>query len=298
MLCLHHNDADGFASGYWVAKRFNDYNPDHFIMMDYGKQIDWWSKVKKDDYIIIVDFALEPDDMRKLLEITKNVIWIDHHITAIKKYEGFEEEIRGLRYDGIAASMLTYCYFFEMKDGKEEFSPNMCIKAPWFTKYIADYDVWKYEYGDETTNFMLGFETITDKQPYNKNFWESLDVSKVRELIRDGEICGRYRESLSSKAVEETGFEYEIAGIKTFCMDNNDAFSNSCWFGEKINEYDMICAFSYNGECWTYSLYCSDYAAEKKGINCGKIASEMKDKISGGGHMKAAGFQSKKFIFV
>ena len=52
--------------------------------------------------------------MRKLLQITEDVTWIDHHKTAIEKYDGFDYDIRGLRYDGIAACMLTYCYLNHM----------------------------------------------------------------------------------------------------------------------------------------------------------------------------------------
>jgi len=52
--------------------------------------------------------------MRELLITTKNVTWIDHHKTAIEKYNDFEYDIRGVRYDGIAGCMLTYCYLHHM----------------------------------------------------------------------------------------------------------------------------------------------------------------------------------------
>ena len=66
--------------------------------------------IRKDEQVYIVDYSIIPDEMRELLNITKDVTWIDHHKTAIEKYKEFEHEIRGVRYDGVSGCMLTYCY--------------------------------------------------------------------------------------------------------------------------------------------------------------------------------------------
>jgi oligoribonuclease NrnB/cAMP/cGMP phosphodiesterase (DHH superfamily) len=293
MKTLFHTDADGWCAAYWVRKRFNNTNPEDFIMIDYGMDTDWFSKIQKDEKVIIVDFSLEPDMMRKLLKKTKDIIWIDHHISAIEKYKDFDEDIAGLRYNGIAASVLTYCYFFEMKDGKISFDPEtMPQKAPWFTKYIGDHDVWKYEFGEETAHFKLGLDALGVMLPTD-SIWEKLyNLDKVKEIINNGTIIEKYRDAMGKKSSELYGFEWKFDGYKAFCLNN--CFGGSEWFGDLIKKYDLVCAFLYIGEndSWEYSLY-----TDKDHVDVSKIAENYPDKLSGGGHKKAAGIQSKNFMF-
>ena len=150
MKCFYHNDADGRCAGFWVywgagltrAARCD------FIEMSYEKPFPM-DTINPNEQIYIVDYSISPDEMRELLKITTDVTWIDHHKTAIEKYNGFEYDIRGLRYDGIAACMLTYCYLHHMTDrGFDEIKPfdiSMTKDAPMFTKLIADWDVWKFD---------------------------------------------------------------------------------------------------------------------------------------------------------
>lgn len=42
-------------------------------------------------------FEISPDDMRRLISITNDITWIDHHKTAIEKYKDFEFQLRGIR---------------------------------------------------------------------------------------------------------------------------------------------------------------------------------------------------------
>ena len=81
------------------------------------------NKIEKDERVFIVDFSIEPEDMRELLKITKNVVWIDHHKTTIEKYQDFESCIPGIRMTGpgISGASLT-CWYFRnnaFSDGME-----------------------------------------------------------------------------------------------------------------------------------------------------------------------------------
>ena len=86
-IISHSADADGIISAMLVAKRYNITNEDDFILMDYGKNIDWFSKIDKDEPVVICDFSFEngPEDMKKLTTKTKKIIWIDHHKSSIEK---------------------------------------------------------------------------------------------------------------------------------------------------------------------------------------------------------------------
>ena len=115
MKCMYHADFDGKLAAFWVhqlAPKLDDYD-EEYIMINYGMEFPF-EKIKKDEQVFIVDYSIMPEEMEELLKITNNVTWIDHHISAIKRYDGFPHQIPGLRYDGIAGCMLTYCYFKHM----------------------------------------------------------------------------------------------------------------------------------------------------------------------------------------
>lgn len=291
MKCFHHNDADGRLAGYWVHKRFPHLTKDDFIEIDYGMEDDWMSKFDNDEPIIIVDFSFEPDYMREIMKKTKNITWIDHHISSIKKYENFDSEIKGLRYDGIAGCMLTWAYFNKMKDGRIPFDVKMCNGAPWMTKYVSDYDVWKFEYGDETMHFSLGLKSVPNNGPLSSIWDELLEIGKVIGLISDGAIIEKYRNSIGADTCKKYGFEYELDGHRAFCLNNS--FGGSEWFGDLIKKYDIVCAFLYNdkNKIWEYSLY-----SIKPNIDCSIIVQNLFGPESGG-HKGAAGGVNKQFIF-
>lgn len=284
MKCYYHNDADGKCAGYWVHKRYPKMEKEDFIESNYGMEFDF-SKIDKDEFVFIVDFSFELDVMRELLKKTKNIIWIDHHITAIEKYKDFEFDIKGLRYDGVAGCMLTWCYFNKMNDGRIPFETSMCNEAPWMTKYVHDHDVWRFDYGEETAQFKLGLDTKRETHPLS-NIWEELlEIENVRKLISDGAIIEKYRDSLGEKACENYGFEYELGGHKTFCLNN--VFGGSEWFGDLIKKYDMVCSYNMEKDkTWSYSLY-----SEKVDT------SVISKSYGGGGHKGASGFSTKECIF-
>lgn len=298
MKCLYHLDADGKCAAYWVAVAFDDWDPNNYIRMNYGWDVNWLSKVEKDETVVIVDFSIEPDEMRELLKKTQDVIWIDHHYSAIKKYDNFETEIKGLRYDGIAGCMLTYCYFFEMNEGQYEFNPEkMTEYAPEFTKYIADHDVWKFEFGDNTRHFILGFEMLGDMPPYDKENWTYISYPcHTDELIERGAIAAKYRDCVSSKYRKSSSFEYYFGNHSEYKVLCFNYMGNSAVFGEEYDNYDAVCLFSFNGKYWSYTFYSSD----PERVNCADIAESYKSDpatISAGGHKGAAGLQTTKFLF-
>ena len=163
MKCFYHNDADGKCAGFWVhysARIAPNNETIDFIEMSYEKPFPM-DTILPDEQIYIVDYSIMPDEMRELLKITQDVTWIDHHKTAIERYKDFEHDIRGIRYDGIAGCMLTYCYLNHMTNGGRgevhPFDVKMTEDAPLFTKLIADWDVWKFDFGDTTRYFITAF---------------------------------------------------------------------------------------------------------------------------------------------
>lgn len=299
MVCFYHNDADGHCAGFWVSLSagitdLEKYKP-RFFEVNYSEPFPF-QFIHKDEQVYIVDYSINPDEMLRLLEITKDVTWIDHHITAIEKYKDFPYEIRGVRYNGIAGCMLTYCYLHHMTDRGfgpiKPFDEEMTKDAPYFTKLIADWDVWRFAYGTDTRNFITAFNA-EDTHPENP-FWERMvrDYSSghpklVDDMIKRGGIMLRYRDGFMESYCD-IGFEVEFEGYRCFAL--NIAHANSEFFKSvAYRNYDIYMPFSFNGTKWTVSMY-----ANSDNANVSKIAV----KYGGGGHVKAAGFTCDKLPFI
>ena len=297
MKCFYHNDADGKCSGFWVFQcaGMTDIHGDcEFIETSYENPFPI-DTICPNEQIYIVDYSISPDEMRKLLQITEDITWIDHHKTAIEKYDGFEYDIRGLRYDGIAACMLTYCYLNHMtRCGFGDIKPfdiSMTKDAPMFTKLIADWDVWKFDYGDDTRKFITAFNSYDfhpESKEWDKFFYTGFcnDPTFETELLEEGAAMIKYRDGWAKNYLERFGFEVEFEGLKCFAVNLGNC--NSEYFKSlPEGKYDTFMPFAFNGEKWTVSMYSTTH--DISGI-C--------KKHGGGGHAKAAGFTCVELPFM
>lgn len=294
MKCFYHADADGRCAGFWVLNR-GVFEGDEFgysIEIDYGKPFPI-DMIQPNEPVYILDYSIEPEEMLKLLDITPNVIWIDHHKTAIEKYADFPYHIKGLRMDGIAGCMLTYCFLTFMSDSAGEiaqsFDMAMTEDAPMFTRLIADWDVWKMAYGDNTRNFIIAFNAY-DFAP-NSNNWESF-IDRVdndtnhnmygdwyaMELIKQGAIMRLYRDHWAKEYCRTKGFDCIVNGYKVFAL--NLGLCNSEYFSSVRGDYEIFMSFCFDGTNWVFRLY-------SETVDVSKIAKHW----GGGGHKRASGFQ-------
>lgn len=290
MKCFYHNDSDGKCAGFWVALNVGIH--DKYNDMPAFQEIDYRTKfpmetIRKDEQVYIVDYSISPDEMRELLNITKDVTWIDHHKTAIEKYKEFEHEIRGIRYDGVSGCMLTYCYIHHMTArGEGEIKPfdiSMTEDAPMFTKFIDDWDVWKFNYGDDTRYFQIAFNAY-DFSPCADTWDMFLDNDGEQTLIEQGKIMIQYRDNWA-KNYMKLGFETEFEGYKCFAV--NLGCCNSDYFKSlPEGKYEILMPFVFDGNVYTVSLYSTTVDV-----------SEIAKKYGGGGHKGASGFQIKELPF-
>lgn len=296
MKCFYHNDADGKCAGFWVSLLAAITEPGalyEFIEISYERPFPIDS-IAPNEQIYIVDYSISPDEMRELLKITKDITWIDHHKTAIEKYQGFEHNIRGIRYDGIAGCMLTYCYLHHMTErGVGDIKPfdiSMTDDAPMFTKLIADWDVWKFEYGNDTRKFITAFNSY-NFNPQSREwdrFFKSdpvFDPYAVFDMIDEGKIMLKYRDGWAKEYLKRFGFEVDFEGLNCFAVNLGNC--NSEYFKSlPEGKYDAFMPFAYNGEKWTVSMYSTNHDV-----------SDICKKYGGGGHAKAAGFTCVELPF-
>jgi hypothetical protein len=100
-----------------------------------------WDEIKKEETVVLVDFSLQPyEDMIKLYNATGgNLIWIDHHSTAIIAVTTLMKEHNIKDIPGLCSTSKSGC----------ELAWDYYIKTdiiPAAVQYIGDYDTWKFKY--------------------------------------------------------------------------------------------------------------------------------------------------------
>lgn len=317
MKCFYHNDMDGRASAFcvhaWVGIHDDipalrdSFESFSFIPINYNIPFPL-ETIRKDEQVWIVDYSIPPAEMLKLLEITKDVTWIDHHKTAIEKYTAFPHPIRGVRKDGEAGCVLAWKYIhwwsgrgegeIDLDRDRSEHYP-----VPLAIKYIGDRDVWAWEFGDMTKWFYAGAQSH-DTSPGSDFWWQCLDheidpsggpgnakahregVEFFEKLLNDGKAIERYRHHFYADYCAELSFPIEIDGHKALSMNVAHVGSEAFGGDEAFKTYDILAPFYFDGKQFTVSLY-------SKTVDVSEIAK----RYGGGGHKGASGFQCDTFPF-
>lgn len=262
---FYHADTDGRCAGYIVAKKIKVDNPEDLIEMEYGKKFPF-NKINKDENVYIVDYSIEPDEMLKLLKLTENVVWIDHHISTISKYKDFPKTIKGVREDGRAGCVLTWDYFMEEEP------------APLAVVYIGDRDVWTWLFKEKTKNFCSGAE-LYDLHPLSKS-WNKL-IKEPSKIIEEGKIINKYKAQKDAEYIKKYGYITQFEGYQANCV--NAGLVGLEVFDSLNNLEPLQIIYTYDGELYHVSLRSTE-------IDVSQIAL----KYGGGGHKGAAGFECKE----
>lgn len=297
MKIFYHNDMDGIVSASWVylSAGITDDSLTKDMggtcyPMDYQKAFPI-DMIHENEQVYIVDFSISPKEMEELLDKTIDVTWIDHHATALDKYNGLSklDSVRGVRKSGVAGCMLTYCYLHHMTQrgiGEiAEFQDTMVEEAPMDTKLVADYDVWAFKYGDDTTYFKLWFDSVYPTPEEYLDIVRFNDTDGIEKYLNIGKCIKAYVEA--QHRYHREGFSYisEFDGHKCLVCNRKD---DSQLFGSFINDFDFVVSYIFDGKSWIHSLF-----SNKEHIHVGEICK----KYGGGGHKGAAGFISNNFMF-
>jgi oligoribonuclease NrnB/cAMP/cGMP phosphodiesterase (DHH superfamily) len=266
MKCFYHNDADGKCAAHIVSQYTQDFDEQNYIEIQYGMDFPF-DIIGHNEDVYIVDYSIEPHEMEKLLNITENVVWIDHHISTIAKYKDFVYDVDGIREDGTAGCVLTHKYLF----------PNKIV--PWYVLYIGDRDVWKWEFGDDTLNYFAGSE-LYDLHPLSNDWGE---LYYVEEIIRKGKTVEKYKAQHYALYLKAFAFEAQFEGHEANIINVGLVDSKVFDSVECLKDIQIMFVV----ESW--GLRVSLRSAETSGIDVSKIATQY----GGGGHKHASGFEWK-----
>lgn len=330
MFVVHHNDDDGRCAAAIVHREFTSFefvDERNYIEYCHGMAMpDFITGNEHVGSVFIVDLALD-DVIFELIKClvkkcpNSNVVHIDHHASTFSYLEKMSKEDKEImshittyyRTD-CSGALLTYIYACMYEDERKrcneiavEFSEEgghfafyydtpeqRMYRIPMMLRYINDWDIWAHKIR-ETKSFHLGFDIVENKHPMSP-VWDPLFGSDypLKEYLDAGEYIIKFKDSENKRKMKHA-FIFDIRWIengeeKTVPMACLNSNGDSTIFGEKINEYPVVCLYMYHGEIakWYYSLYST------KGVDVSKIC----EYYGGGGHPGAAGFQSEKLIFM
>jgi uncharacterized protein len=238
-----------------------------------------------------------------------DIIWIDHHKSAIEKWP---KAYRGYRIDGVAACRLAWQWFskhelFHQPTAgsfavplplKQEFIDRV-VPEPYAVRLAGEYDIWdRRDPNAEVFQFGLRSEELTDFEwaqlldPTVSNVLSGTGMEQtnseliVTHLLKNGRLLQRYQQQSDASTVASRSFTQKWEGLTFLCL--NTARCNSLTFTSAVKpEHDALMGFYWNGKKWTFSLY---HAPHRTDIDLSQIAV----KYGGGGHRGACGFQTSE----
>ena len=281
-------------------------NPEHLTLFSRIFDIVEGNVVWIDHHATSTDVMEKNPVMKHIANTTGYVDPTNTAAATVLCYEWYEAASRVFDHDVDIRTNLMNIYF-ELDE--------VSIDIPYWIKLVDDYDRWQmnmeeslqfnngcYYYGlhDVFTNMSslcdikpASFRDMLTMSPYPDGCMCDL---KCEEIISTGKILTEAKNRDNKRLVNAISFEREFQtedgkSYKVICLN---AVGNSSVFGDKYDEYDAVCLFSYNGTHYEYSMFAKDSSP----IDCSAFAKYFGEKygITGGGHLHAAGWSTPENI--
>ncbi|MCG8671805.1 MAG: DHHA1 domain-containing protein [Pseudomonadales bacterium] len=271
-LVIYHGGGclDGFGAALAAFTYFEGQQIDaEFYGASHGpiKDIDLESLVNTTVYL--VDFAYKKDQMKLLCAAAKQVIVLDHHISAMEDLEGLDNEIENLTLEfdmNRSGAVITWDYFHK-------------TPVPFLLRCIQDRDLWQFkEPNSQAINAALM------SRDYDFEQWTQYleDEALLNQLVPEGDAINRFREQMiqhhAKRAVMGNICGYEVPVV------NCPREIVSELVGRLADGYPFAAGYCDRGAHRGWSL-----RSTADGIDVSDIAV----KLGGGGHPRAAGFSTQ-----
>ena len=267
IICFHHNDADGRASG--AIARFSLGQNLVLIESDYDEQPIPWDQISIGNQVYVLDFSFSLVDMQKLAS-GRQLTWIDHHKSALAELKDVSTAWPGIRDISEAACVLTWRYFFPQRP------------VPQAITLIGDRDIWRWAEVD-TGAFTEGLH-VRDTHAGNDELWVPLledDPDVLRAITVEGRRLREIRLADINNQIERLGFEVQFEGHRTLVINapgNGD-------MGQRGRDLGYEIVYCYEDRLQLGKLTTSVTLFSREAD-----VSVIARRYGGGGHAQAAGF--------
>ena len=284
------------------------------------------------DELYFVDYSFSNvDNLKYILDLKDiTVVWIDHHKTSLDIVESMRSDLYkriNFRYyinTNYCGAYLAYVYAFlklkgycdyELFTTFDAYVNSLSNEIPLYIKYVDSWDTWKHDMPN-TTEFNIGArsEHRTPRSLFGNMFkFNGKIIDKlfsdnekdmeivfsymkkyIDKIISKGKVIKAYQDIENESICNDYGFSFNIidctnGGRKLYNCFAVNKRGSSTMFGDRVNEYDVVIPFQFNGKQYKYSLFTT-----KDNVDCESLAKKFGsiDGLGGGGHAKAAGFQT------
>jgi hypothetical protein len=217
-----------------------------------------------------------------------NLVWIDHHKSAIETWG----ERPGRQLSGVAACRLAWNFFFSRLPGQLEDFTMGRVKEPIALTLFGEYDVFDlhdprtipFQYGAQAYLSLAPDEQLNTIRRIQTMFTETTPtLNWLTELVKAGESVARWIENAARRGAQY-GQVLKFEGHKWWCINN--PVGGSHWApipGDHAFEVQGIFKYSITPRGVHVSLY------QNPNLKEGPDMSAIAKKWGGGGHHGAAG---------
>lgn len=244
--------------------------------------------------VIITDFSYKPEYMARLLSFQNvtELVWLDHHESAIKAWQEFNANIGHLSLP-IPGDYKLEVVLDETKSGAllawEWCRPG--IQAPLPIRLVSDRDLWQFK-----LEFSRPFHAYMSGKGLNREHYREIihdwPLSAIGDVCRRGEAVLEYIDAQVSEILNHaeitTLFDGSVVAVFNCPYKLASEAGHKAW--EKFKgQIDFTLSYYISG----HDLYFSARVGDDGTMNVGAWA---KEHFGGGGHPKAAGFMIRECL--
>jgi len=248
-IVLYHAEcSDGFGAAWAIWKKFPNAR---FIPVKHGNPP---PSDLRDHRVVIVDFSYARPILETMAAESKELLILDHHITAEKALAG-----------------LPYAYFDQAKSGAVlgwEWAHG--TEAPWLLRYVQDKDLWSWALPDSRE-----INAALASYPFDFNLWDRFSQTTMEQ---EGRAILRYEHELVGK-LSAQAVMVEFQGEVVPSVQSSILTSQ---IGERLSPHHPFCLIWHDRDGRRYF----SMRSRQDGTDVGAIAASF----GGGGHTHAAGF--------
>lgn len=283
--CVAHCDLDGNTAAAVVKQQHPDCN---VIITNYNKPLHL-SKFKPGDLIYVVDFSLPKDIFEILKGRNCEIIWIDHHKSAIEGLRGtIADTFKGIRTEEYSGAMLTWMYFNPDKTFEQ---------SPIFIQLVNWYDLWQHDKDPRVRAFAYGIGLWETRPGYvaGDKLWNTLFSNNgdkfFENIVKYGQDVIRYIEKYQDTVCADLAYRttLNVNGNNRNILAMVARTGNSSIFERQdMTNVDALFTGQYIASVKQYR--CSVYSPDNK-----KVVLDIAQMFGGGGHPTAAGFTYPRY---
>lgn len=270
-VIYHKADFDGLMSAAVVVEGLHHKPSIQMHGWDYGDPI---PDIPKEDALYIVDLSVEG------LMDHPNLTWIDHHKSAIEKYD---PAIPGYRIDGVAACRLCYQFFNCKSDclpTKAQFVERL-VDEPLSVRLAGEYDVWDKR--DPTAEIFQYTLQAEGSLFFRNGQWGIPPDAWVHSHLGIGRTIQSFVKAQDARIAQTRSYRITWEGL-TFLVLNHSQGNSLIFAAGNTEGVDALMLWRFDGAKTRYSLY---HCPGREDLDLSEIAI----RYGGGGHRGACGFE-------